>query len=142
VFTVGSPQGRFADTFLNTPYTMWLGDLAYDHGAGDRVPRVSIMGCERVTKSDVAQAMAEHGLRRGGGGIGCLRRRRIAMTDAAANALLGYYREKIELIGKVAALVNSGGALHSYRRSFVRGHTNACERLLSSLETAASAVIA
>jgi hypothetical protein len=127
VFTVGSPQGRFADKFLNTPYTLWLEEVAYDHGAGDRLPREY-----ETAKSDAAQAVIDHQLRRNGRD---LRSRRVAMTEAARVALLSYYREKVELIGKVSDLLELDDSLDTYRRSFIRRHTKAIERLISSLKT-------
>jgi hypothetical protein len=130
VFGIASPQGRRVDkfSFLNPPYVMWLEDLAYDHGAGDQIPRA-----RETIKSDAAQAMGEHKLSRSGSGRA---RRKVAMTDAARNALLDYYREKIELIGKVHDLLDGYDAMYPYRKSYIRKHYKACEQLCRSVEDA------
>jgi hypothetical protein len=127
VFGVASPQGRLVDkfSFMNAPYAMWLGDLAYD--LGHQVSRDR----EEVS-SDAAKAMVVHGLCRGRGRSGG-NRRRVAMTEAARNALLAYYAEKLRLIASVGDLLTRAGALHSNRRSFIRRHAKACERLCQSL---------
>jgi len=123
VFGVVSPQGRFADNFgfLNPPYNMWLEDLAYDHGAGNQIPR------GETEKSDSAKVMMKHRLRRG------LSRRTVPMTEAAHNALLAYYGEKLDLIASIADLLDRDSALYPDRQSFIRRHAEACEKLCQSI---------
>ena len=121
VFGVGSPAGRFADksTYKNPPYPMWLADIAYDHGV-EVPPRPEGLPRDHL-HSPGAAAMVEYGLSRGGG-------RRVAMTEAAQMALLGYYREKIVLLNEIRAAVEG-----SSRRMLVRRHLGACVALLERL---------
>lgn len=129
VFGVASPQGRIVDRFgfVNPPFTMWLDEAAYDHGASDQAWH------DRDTpapRSAAAEKMREHELHCSVRGN---LRRKLPITEAARNALLEYYGEKLELMTKVGELLVKARALYPYRRSALRRHIKSCEKLCQSL---------
>jgi len=130
VFGVASPLGRFAD---RSPHAaacvMWLKDIACDYGKGGEIPREELdwrlpdRGASKQPRSDAAAAMVGHGLVRHGG-----RQRRLSMTPEAHAALIEYFREKIELLAEIDALLRRvhDGSYRRYCLPKLARHRNAC----------------
>jgi hypothetical protein len=129
VFGIASMPGRFADKYRNVIYTIWLGDIAYDHG-------VDNLG-EAPPCSKSAAVIINNGLVRYHG-------RRVPMTASARDALLGYYREKLKLLSEIDPMVRDYACTKLGRHERARNvkrtrfriarHGNATMRVLRAVE--------
>jgi hypothetical protein len=137
VFGVASPLGRLADRFPHAACAIWLKDIACDYGKADKIPcepelnlRLPDWGASKQPRSDAAAAMVEHALVRHGG-----RQRRLSMTPEAHAALIEYYREKIELLSEIDALLRRvhDGPYRRYRLPKLARHRKACLTALDRL---------
>jgi hypothetical protein len=129
VFGIASRPGRFVDRC--GPYTLyypvWLDDIAYANGVADAYRQV--YDKFRRQRSPAAAAIIEHGLER-------CRGRRVALTEAARLALIGYYREEAALLGEIAALdekYRHHPEIRRLHRRHIQSHRRGCDMVLQMI---------
>ena len=128
VFGIASKCGRIADrfSFNNTPYAMWLDDIAYDNGVSCNERYSSLSAIPQATE---AADMARYGLRRSGG-------RKVSMNENARRVLLRYLQRKIEFLTEIDQfLVLSGAHDLSRKRLQIKRHMSAIATVINEVST-------
>jgi hypothetical protein len=122
VFGVASPMGRFADRYINVPYTIWLDDIVFANGLS--APQEPARADQRP-RSPAAAAIFAHGLSRQYG-------RRLAMMPETHAALVAYFHEKLDLLAEIAALdarYRQHPKIRKLHQRKIAAHIRACQKL-------------